>query len=555
MSTTALAPEQAMRVEAATPHLSMLLQDAARYNTGLKISYPFRVDSSSVEDLSYKDLQHLAHANKAHVNAIAQKKRTNIVLMHFENHTENFEIFWSIVLAGCIPAISTPFSTDAEQRHAHLSHLKSLLGDPVCLTSERLLHRHPEMRRMAAHTIEEVHEQRNLSNGEADFSSLVDMYRPSDGNQPDVLMLTSGSTGFAKAVPLRVPQILSSVKGKSATIGSHQGSKFLNWIGLDHVANLLEIHLQAMYLAADQVHVHANDLIADPLVFIRLIDENRITHTFGPNFFLAMLEKDLISAIKNLDPVQNADLSCLEAIVTGGEANVVETVSNLTALLARLGARGQVIWPAYSLTEACAALTYGQFDPQYEAAEAHEFASIGKPFAGAVIRVINLEGRLAKPYELGLIEIGGSVVFNKYYNNDKATEEAFTDNGWFITGDRGYMDSWGKFNLAGREKEVVVINGVKYAPHDIESVLNKAKLPSAIFSYFAAFAFRKESRPTEEYCIIYGSTEPDNKDLVIDTAERISKITSGLVGARPLQRHSSLAREAGEVVPRQALKS
>lgn len=60
-----------------------------------------------------------------------------------------------------------------------------------------------------------------------------------------VLMLTSGSTGTAKAVPLRHGQLLTALQGKKLHHGTQQGDVFLNWIGLDHVASLCEIHLHA----------------------------------------------------------------------------------------------------------------------------------------------------------------------------------------------------------------------------------------------------------------------------------------------------------------------
>ena len=46
---------------------------------------------------------------------------------------------------------------------------------------------------------------------------------------------------------------------------------------MDHVANLIEIHLHAMYLCAEQVHVQASDLLTEPLTFLRLIDKHRVS--------------------------------------------------------------------------------------------------------------------------------------------------------------------------------------------------------------------------------------------------------------------------------------
>jgi acyl-CoA synthetase (AMP-forming)/AMP-acid ligase II len=106
-------------------------------------------------------------------------------------------------------------------------------------------------------------------------------------------MLTSGSTGNPKAVCLRHGQIISSLVGKATYHQTGHNDVFLNWIGMDHVANLTEIHLHAIALGAEQIHVPAVDLLANPLLFLDLIDRHRVSYSFAPNFFLASVKKAL----------------------------------------------------------------------------------------------------------------------------------------------------------------------------------------------------------------------------------------------------------------------
>ena len=68
---------------------------------------------------------------------------------------------------------------------------------------------------------------------------------------------------------------------------------------------------------------------------------------------------------------------------------------------------------------------------------------------------------LAHPDEPGNLEVSGSVLFKRYYNNASATDDAFTADGWFRTGDQAIIDSAGYLKLVGRSKEVININGVK----------------------------------------------------------------------------------------------
>lgn len=455
-----------------------------------------------------------------------------VVLIHFDNHVDNITWFWAVVQAGLLPAMSTPLSANAHQREQHLQHLMTLLDDPLIVTSQRLTKRFPELKLPSTLEIESLqHSANGTSNGVT--NGTLPQRAPSQGDEPAVLMLTSGSTGNAKAVPLTVPQMVSSIRGKGKACNTTAKSVFLNWIGLDHVANLLEIHLHAMFHGAEQVQVQANDVISDPLLFFNLIHKHRVSHSFAPNFFLALLSKSLAAADPS-DPVFSIDLSCLEGIVTGGEANVVETAKTVTEQLNRLGAQGQVLRIGYGLTEACAALTYGMFDPEYEDQEKHEFASIGKPIDEVKVRVQTSEGMPAEPYQVGDLHLSGDVVFKSYYHDPDATAKSFTKDGWFITGDRGYVDASGKFNLVGRNKEILIINGVNYSPQDIENALEMANLPGVVSSYFATFSHRPKGSDTEGYCIVYSPQntfeDPQVRDRI---AESIARTASVVPGVRP----------------------
>lgn len=127
-----------------------------------------------------------------------------------------------------------------------------------------------------------------------------------------VLMLTSGTTGNPKAVCLHHGQILYSLRGKSMHHGTNGKDVFLNWTGLDHVANLIEIHLHAISLSAAQIHISASEVLADPKLFLQVVHSSKITYTFAPNFFLAALVRNIESLIEqpwSQDPMESRDHS------------------------------------------------------------------------------------------------------------------------------------------------------------------------------------------------------------------------------------------------------
>lgn len=353
-------------------------------------------------------------------------------------------------------------------------------------------------------------------------------------DDPAIFMLTSGSSGNAKAVCLRHGQLLTALQGKSMHHGTTPDDTFLNWIGMDHVANLSEIHLHAMSLGAEQVHVQAADLLEKPLSFLSLMHKHRVGYTFAPNFFLAALRRQLEDNSESVFEARYFDLSSLKALISGGEANLVETCAALTDQMRQYNTKGDVIRPGFGMTETCAGSIYGKTCPTYDLENKLEFTSLGTCIPGLEMRVITTDGMEARPNEIGQLQLYGPVVFKGYFNNPQATKESFIDDGWFITGDRALKDSKGNLQLAGRAKESIIINGVKYFPHELETALEEAEIPGTSPSYNVVFPHRPKGSDTETLCVVYLPTyDPQDTKARTQTIDAITKVTSMTCGVRP----------------------
>ncbi len=479
---------------------------------------------------SYEELFLRAQEKAKLIHQIDGITADSNLLLHFDQHSDSLEWFWAVVVAGYLPTISTPFVNDTEQRKKHLVHLQTLLKNPIILTTRKLVPEFLGLEELNIRPVEalKIQEASNITPA-ADGNTK----QPED---PAVLMLTSGSTGHAKAVCLRQGQLLKAIDGKSRYHGTDSNDVFLNWIGLDHVANLTEVHLHAMHLAANQVHAQAADLLVDPLAYLSLISKHRVAYTFAPNFFLASLKR----ALEGTDPssleTNGLDLSCIKALISGGEANVVETCAALTTQLHKYFAKGDVIRPGFGMTETCAGSIYGKACPSYDLAMSLEFASLGNCIPGIDMRIVTDDGKDAISREVGNLQVSGSIVFKEYYNNPTATSENFTSDGWFITGDRAYIDTAGCLNLAGRAKESIIINGVKYFPHELEAALEEAALPGMEPSYAVVFPHRPKGSETEELCVVYVPTfTADDIKSRTETVDGISRVSGMVCGVRPYE--------------------
>ena len=376
--------------------------------------------------MTYEDLRVQAPHNARLLCSIDDLGKSSVILLHFDNHLDNITWFWSALYSGCLPAMSTPFSNHLKQRGKHLSHLYTLLKDPVCITRQILLNDFAVSTTLRLQVVETLKLNDSLFVNGVDkaISAQVPLSRHDGG----LLMLTSGGTGNAKAVVLRHEQIIASIAGKAFIRQLPRDNAFLNWVGLEHVASMIEIHLQAIHLCVDQIHVQAVDLIATPFLFLKLIDKHRVSRSFAPDFFLSRL-------IRVLEPAkvsaETLDLGCLRFLGSGGEANPVESCFAVSKLLSAYGAPKSVIAPGFGMTETCAGAIYNVNCPQYDLQNGLEFAALGNCMPDIKMRVTTSSKpqRLAIPNECGDLEVSGPVLFREYFNDGKATANAFTIDG------------------------------------------------------------------------------------------------------------------------------
>ena len=505
-------------------NLLQLLEAASTTGAGLTI-YPPDAKGSATR-LTYEKLLETAQTDAKKLSQIEGVTSDSILLLHFDKHADNIRWFWAATAAGLVPAMSPPFTADLERRKRHLNHLQQLLKGPIVLTSEHLVPDFLENDQLKITTVQ------SLEDAPVQTTSRSETGAFKDASETAVLMLTSGSTGNAKAVCLRHGQLISAMQAKSSHHENTSQDIFLNWIGMDHVAAFSQVHLQALYLGAEQIHIQATDLLIDPLRFLRLINEHRVSYTFAPNFFMASLIKNL-----QLEVSDTYDLSCLRVCATGGEANPTETCRRFTELMQKYGAPATFLSPGFGMTETCAGAIHAKDCPEYDVRKTLDFASLGTPMAGGIeMRVAAADDTPIADGEIGELQVTGPVVFNKYFNNEQATKEAFTADGWFKTGDRAFIDAESRLNMVGRDKETVIVNGVKYSPTELEAVIEETNIPGVTPSYTVVFAYRPPGSHTEGIVVVYlPSFENTDIESYSQASSAIAKASINLTGVRPYE--------------------
>lgn len=307
--------------------------------------------------------------------------------------------------------------------------------------------------------------------------------------------------------------VLANVKGTVAANGFTQDDVSLDWMPLDHIGGIVMFHLVNVYTGCEQIRARTDDFIAQPLRWLDWMDRYRATKTWAPNFAFAMIndyEKDISSG--------SWDLSAMTCMINGAEAVVPKTIHRFLHLLAPHGLKGDVIRPAFGMSEISSAVVFSfaiergnensgvltfeetSLTEQLRPAEAREtgtvsFTELGKPIPGITIRIVNHEHELLPEDHIGSVQIKGPTTMKGYYKNDEANQEVFQAEGWFHTGDLGFLHE-GRLTLTGREKDMIIINGKNYHNYEIEAMAEE--VPGVETSFVAACSVRMEASASDE---------------------------------------------------------
>ncbi|KAL9085616.1 MAG: hypothetical protein Q9165_007516 [Trypethelium subeluteriae] len=134
----------------------------------------------------------------------------------------------------------------------------------------------------------------------------------------------------------------------------------------------------------------------------------------------------------------------------------------------------------------------------------------------------------------GALELRGPIVFQGYFNNTDATSEAFTNDGWFKTGDLATITNRDGLKLIGRSKELININGVEYLPHEVEGSIEQAMIAGISPSFVVCFAYQRSESSAEGICVVYQYEYDANYSQArMNVLQAIVRIVMLFVHARP----------------------
>ncbi|KAG1796383.1 atromentin synthetase [Suillus plorans] len=454
-----------------------------------------------------------------------RKPTGSVVIVYLTEHEDNMAAVWACLLAGYVPCLQPALSAQQTHKEGHVAHIKNLFGSAIWLTSEISAEQISTISGLDVHLLSELKASVEKFSVAPDW--VAHKAKPDDDA---ILFLTSGSTGFSKVVVHTHRTILSACRAKGQSYGLTSESRVLNWVGFDHVAGSLEMHITPLLYGASQLHVHAAAILADPLRLLRLIDEKSIELAFASNFLLSELTRDLV---KRTDLFGCFDLSSIRRINSGGEATVSKIAQAFVVMMKKFSknpsAVSFVISPGFGMTETCAGCIYHPVDI-LATEPAHEFLDLGRPINGCEMRVVDpADGITLRPDgESGELQVRGSMLFVRYYNNAEATSSSFVEGGWYRTGDFGLIED-GVMRLSGRIKETIIYS------KKLDTYLQTAD--GVTNSFLAAVPYRAPGQETEGFIIFYSPTfdldESDASAKLLATHQALRDISVKMITLPP----------------------
>ncbi|MFQ3617770.1 MAG: beta-ketoacyl synthase N-terminal-like domain-containing protein, partial [Cyanobacteriota bacterium] len=341
-----------------------------------------------------------------------------------------------------------------------------------------------------------------------------------------LILFTSGSTGQPKGVTLTEQNLVVSAYGMATVNRITERSLSLNWMPLEHVASLVMFHLTQVFVGCSQIQVSNDYILQDPLRWLDLCDRHRVTATWAPNFAYGLI------CDRPQEVAQRPwDLSCLVWMGNGAEAVVAKTTRRFLALLAPCGLRDGVVSPGYGMSETTSGIVHSHDFFLATTSDADAFVEVGRPIPGVSLRIVDEQQQVVPQGVVGSLQVRGLTVTPGYYNRPDLNAEAFTPDGWLITGDLARLQN-GRLTLTGRQKDLIILNGANLYSHEIEAVVEE--LPGVEVSYTAACAVRRDNETSDRLAIfLHPTVEPTDAASLRELVKAVRRQVATRVGVSP----------------------
>ena len=417
-----------------------------------------------------------------------------------------------IGLLACFHAnvVAVPTVVDAANRSAASAEMIASVAadsEAVCLLADPGTARWIEDKDAAAgRRLLTVPAGEPAGDGEDGGEETLAPPRAADPDDLAMMMYTSGSTSLPKGVMVTHRALLYQAALAAALWEIDDESTVVSWLALTHNFGLPLGLLVPLLTGAATVLLAPGLFVSDPGYWLELLSRYRATHTGAPNSTLEYCVNSV-----SVDELRDVSLDSVISVFCAGEPLREQTVTTFTETLAPLGLRPDAVRPHYGTTEVGCLATESSgsqltvFRADVEALARNKAVRVtddrkyrplvrnGKVRGPLSLRIVHPETREeCAPGDVGEIWFKFAGNGRGYHGKPQESAESFDaalattgEGGYFRTGDLGFLDD-GYLYLVGRVKELLIVNGMKYYPPDLETTVRKRvpelRLTTAVFA-------------------------------------------------------------------------
>ncbi|MBK3493951.1 amino acid adenylation domain-containing protein [Viridibacillus sp. YIM B01967] len=436
--------------------------------------------------LSYKNLYNKALEVLYHLQLKGVKRGEELVFQIDDN--EHFlYVFWACLLGGIIPVPITVGNNDEHKQK--LFNVWEVMTNPHLITTDKVLEKIEEFSEKYnyGHVLNEMNEKVIMIDEIAKASRHGKVYKPKP-NEIAFIQFSSGSTGDPKGVILTHENLMTNVYAIINRSEYGSNDSFLSWMPLTHDMGIIAFHLVPIISNVSQYLLPTALFVRRPTLWLKKVNEHKITVIGSPNFGY----KYFLSSFKHKIATQ-WDLSHIRVIYNGAEPISVDVCNQFLHELSTYGLKKSTMYTTYGMAEGSVGISIPPLykeNEQFNAIHLNRehlnigdvvqevnksdsrcvaFLDVGPAINDCYIRICDEQNKKLNENTVGHIQIKGKSVTRGYYNNKEATEKVMTDDGWLKTGDIGFLRN-NHLVIIGRSKDIILINGQNYFPHDLERV-------------------------------------------------------------------------------------
>ena len=334
-----------------------------------------------------------------------------------------------------------------------------------------------------------------------------------------ILQFSSGTTGLKKGVPIPAEALAAQLATYGNAIAISRSDHILSWLPLYHDMGFIACLNLPLYHGVSATLIDTFDWLAFPDLFLHEVTTRRATLSWNPNFFYSFMAERADD-----ERLAGVCLESLRGLVNCSEPVTLQSQLRFRSRFAKYGLPPEVFWGCYAMAESTFALTHiTEADHGYRddrTAVGTPALSVGRSLPGAHLIIVDERGGALGEGAVGEVLVSSPFDFPGYAGS--SSEPAAKKGEYFATGDLGYRIG-DRYFIVGRKKDLVIINGENFYPHQIEEAVGT--LPEVLSGRVAAFGAFDERLQSERLVVLAETAiaRPARATLILGIRNMIAK--------------------------------